>query len=651
MTSRRSLFPATLLAIALTAAGCGKDEPTGTAPPAPAPAPAAAPAATPPQEKAAADTGEAARPAAPPAAEAPSPAPAPAVAVDPVAPGDERPLHPVSLPSFDPQITAVAGAPSLSALVAAFARTGTELGAGAQVPPDPLAAALEAVRMRLNLIDMAWLDPARPVRLAVPDPKTYPDGFLFVLPVRGGEEAVKKGLGDGVTAAPGHLGRLTVDGRALYLDVLADQLVVSSHDALTGKLADYLTGVLLAWTPQDTVDVEVSVAHLRAAYAEELRSVRGMVGALGEQLSKRSSIPVQAATLRAVIDGAFGFIEGTDRVGVAVAPNGDRLQVAFGLRGVAGGALADTITSLDGREIATLGVASAATWLGIATSLPPALTRFDRSELLALFTGGGNAAFTPERAARLADHALALSEVSTGDSTVAVGVDGKFPFALSVLSLVSDRERARTAMVGILEVVLELQLEAARARLAENAAEARFKLETLADLVTLGNTLGEPLGAKLEVVDEARGDVHVKALVAHVDWERMGLARSDPGFFAAVQAMVGAQVGVALADGDGRLAMTLGPNAVDQAVALAAGKLPGGEPNLDRAGRGAVGAISLRVGAMLQALTALPSLQSRAADYAKIPSDQAITLQARAHEGTLVITADVALQLFQLLVR
>ena len=647
MTSRRSLHPASALALALIASGCGKDAPPAA--PAPGPAPAAAPAPAPPQAKAAAGQDEAARPAATPTAEAPSPAPAPAVKADPVAPGDERPLQPVSLPSFDPQITAVAGAPSLSALVATFARTGSELGAGAQVPPDPLAAALEAVRMRLNLVDMAWLDPARPVRLAVPDPKAYPDGFLFVLPVRGGEEAVKKGLGDGVAAAPGHLGRLTVDTHALYLDMLADHLVVSSHDALTGQLADYLTGVLLAWTPQDTLDVEVSVAHLRAAYAEELRSMRGMVGALGEQLSKRSTVPVQAATLRAVIDGTFGFVEGTDRIGVAVAPTGDRLRVAFGLRGVAGGTLAETITSLDGRKIDTLGAASATTWLAFAGNHPSLLAKFDRSELIALLTGSG--AITPERAARLADYALALSKASTGDSTFAVGVDGKFPFAVSQLSLVSDREGARAALVGILEVVLEIQLESARARLAENGAEARFQLETLADLVTLANTLGEPLGAKLAVVDEARGDVHVKALVAHVDWERMGLARSDPGFFAAVQAMVGTQLGVALADGDGRLAMTLGPNAVDQAVALAAGKLPGGEPNLDRAGRGAVAAISLRVGAMLQALTALPSLQGHAAEYAKIPSDQAITLQARAHEGTLVITADVALPLFQLLTR
>jgi len=645
---RRS--PALALALAFILAGaCGKDEPEK--PPATPPTTEQTP--SPKTEERAAEAPTPA-PAAPKAAEEPAKAKDDAPTPPPSSPAPASavgPLTPVSLPSFDPGVTAVVGTPSLAGLVEAFATTSSELGADQQMPPRPLDAALEALRMRLNLVDVAWLDTGRPLRLATPDPKRFPDGFVAILPVKGGEEALKKGLGEGLSTSEGHLGQLDAGGRSIFVDLAGDQLVVTSHDGLKAAIGPWLKDVLMVWTPRDVLNIEVSVSHLRTAYAEELRMMRGMIGRVGEQLTQRSTIPVQAETLRALIDGAFGFVEGTERVGLAVVPSGDRLQVAFGLRGEEGSDLASTIASVVGRKLEVLGAAPPETWLGVASNLPSALTEIDQGALTSFLTSIDGASFTEAQAKALAAHVATLHEVNTGDSTFAVATDGRFPFAISSLDLVTDHVKAREALLGLFDVVLQAQLAKLRAQLAENGAEGKFELDSLADLVTLANTMGKPLGASLEVVDETRGEVVVKALVATVDWERLGLAQSDPGFFAAVQAMVGPKLSAAMADGEGRMAVAFGPHGVDAAVALAGGKLPGGEPNLTRAGEGEVAAVSLRVGAMLSALSALPSLERYAEEYAKLPKDKAITLRATVDGPTLQITADVALDLFRVLVR
>ena len=618
------------LALGLALAACGKDEPPAPAPP---PAPAAA-------------TALPAAPTAPPAAPAEAPAPAPAD-VAPAGPG--APLTPISLPSFDPAVTAVIATAGLAPLADALARTGAALG-DTPLPPNPLDALLEALRMRFGLTDTAWLDTAGPVRLAVPDPKAFPDGFLVLLPLRGGEEALRKGLGNALTASPGHLGALAVPPPgALFVDLVGDHVALTSHPDLLEKLAPFAKDTLLPWTPADPIVLEVSVSNLRRAFADELAQARLVSQNLSDQLSQRANIPMQASTLKALIDGAFGFVDGADRLGLSLDPAGSRVRLGFGLRGVEGSSLATSFAGLEGRSVALTDAVPATAWFGLASNVPSALNLPERATLVEQLSGTGGLGLSVPAAERFADHALAFVAASSGDNVQAVATDGAFPFAWTSLMAVSDREKARAGLMGILEVLLEHGLAAGRVKLAEGGVAP--PLTNLTELVAFLNGLGQSVGATLAVKDETRDGARVAGLQIKLDWERLSQAPADPAALEAVRALVGPELSLALADGEGRLALALGPHAFDQAAALAAGRRPGGEPTLTAAGQGAFAAMSLRVGAMLSALSALPSFKARAAEFAKLPQGEAVTFAATAKGGTLVITADMALSFLPALMR
>jgi len=639
MTLRAPLRVAPALLALTLAAACSKDapkEPTPAPPPAPAAASPAAPGEAP----------VAPKPAAAPAEAAPQTPPA-----TPAAPtGAEHALAPISLPRFDPAIAAVAAVPSLDALAEALQRAAATAG-DLPLPPAPLEAALEALRMRFRLADTRWIDTARPLRLAVPDPKAHPDGFAVIVPLRGGEDALRAGLGEALAAAPEHFGRLGEAGApgTAYVDLLEGHAVFTSHADLFAQLTAYAREVLLPWTPTSPLVIEVSVSNLRRAFAAELDQARASAAQFGDLVTQRANIPVQAATVKALIEGTFGFVDGADRLGVALDAVGPRVRVAFGLRGVEGSTLATTLTGLDGRTAGLLAAVPPTAWLGFVSNFPASLTVADRATLLEQLRPSTAALSDAERE-RLVDHLLGLSAATTGDAAQAVAIDGAFPFAWSAVLAVNDRAKARAALVGLLDLALQRGLAEVRAQISASGATPP-PLATLDDAVTLLNGFGQALGAEVSLKQEDRDGTHVAGLVVGLDWSRMGLARTDPAVFETLKSLVGDQLGVALADADGRLALALGPHALDQAAALAAGRFPGGEPTLDRAGRGAVFALSLRVGAMLKALSGLPSLKSRASLFAALPQDQALSLSAAASAGTLVVTFDAAVPLFTALVR
>lgn len=643
MNPSRSLPLLLATAALLVASACGEKSPpeAPAAPDAPAEAPATPEAASDPKGAAPAAPGAPA-----PATAAPSPADpateaarAAADAADAIreAAGDR--LRPISLPAFPEQVTAVAATPSLTALLEAIGRVGRDVGAGL-VPADPVAAALEVIRMQLKIEDVKWLDPARPVRLAIPDPSVYPDGFVAVVPITGGADAVRAAFGDRLVAVDGHAGRVDFGARPVFVDFIGDHLVASTHPPLFEALRGFLDDTLLAWTPTDLLAVEVSVTHIKRAFAAELGMMRDLASAFGGEMARRAAVPMQAATLKGLIDGAFDFVDHTDRVGFSFAATGSRVRLAFGLRGVDGSALSATLGRLSDVRLGHLEAASPETWFGLATHLPRELLEVDRDALIASLTAG--AGLSPEAAARAADFIVTLTAESTGDSTTSFETDGAFGFAFNSLSGARDASAAREALLGLLGVFFERGLGQARAEL--GAAADAVPSSSFKELVELANTVGGPMGARFEVVDGPRDGVHVSAFVLHVDWEK-GLERANPEVFALMRAVLGDRVGFAAASGDGRLALTVGPNAVTRAADLAAGRLRGGEPNLSRAGDGAFAAATLRLGPMLTALSAFPQLARNKEAFAQLPKDEAFSLAGRVDTRDLVVTLTVPVPL------
>jgi hypothetical protein len=624
-------------ALALGACGDKRTDPAPTPAVDPARAPEAAPATPAPPP-----TAEAA----PPTAPTPTPPPTAQVAAD-AEPTSPHRLRPISLPAFPEQVTAVVATPSLTALADGFSRVARQLG-DLPVPADPVAAALEVARMQLAIEDVSWLDTQRPLRLAVPDPKAFPDGFFALIPLtERGPDAVRAAFGERLEPVDGHAGRVIVGGRGVFIDFLGDHLVATSHAPLFEALSVFATTTLLAWTPADLLVLEVSVTHVKRAFATELAMVRDFAGAMSGELTRRAAVPMQAATLRGLIDGAFDFVDHTDRFGFALAASGGRVQAALGLRGVDGSDLAATIARLGDVRLETLAAAAPTSWLGFASHLPRELLDVDRDSLIASLVR--DQAFTPEAAGRVADRVIELAAQSTGDSTTTFGADGAFGFALSSVSGVKDGAAARGAFIGLLDLLFARGLGEARAQLGPQ--DAALPVTSFTGLVDLANTLGGPMGGRLEVVDAARDGAHVSAVVLHVDWAKVPQARSEPALFELLQALIGERLAFAVASGEGRLAFAVGPTADTRAADLAAGRFPGGEPNLTRAGDGAFAAATLRVGPLLDALTGLPPFASRREAFERLPAGEAFVLDARSEGANLVVTFTVPLPLLVALFR
>ncbi len=545
------------------------------------------------------------------------------------------------------------GTPGLERLVDAFSLAARKAG-DVPLPPEPLDAAREALRMRLGLADADWIDGSRPVKLAIPDSKTWLDGFLAVLPIRGGEATVKKAFGDALTPAEGHAGVVTAEGRSVYLDFDGDDVIVSSHADLLGKVRSFVDGPLKAWAPAQPLVLEASVENANRIFAQEIAVSRKMAGAITAQLTKHAAVPAHAATLRAGIDGAFDFIDGTERFGFCIDPVGGAVRISLGLRGLAGSDLATSVAELKGRTSGLSELLPPSTWFGATVNVPSSgMTDGDRALLEALLTADDpdSLAFTKEEAAALSAAIHRLSGLATGDSASAIATDGAYPAALSVVTASSDGHASREVLLSIARRLFDKALAKVRADLAAKTGEPVAQpVEDLASALAFVNQNLSPMGVTGAIVDEARdGDARVQALIVSFDWDKIGLAAQSAEQLAAVKALVGPRLAIAIASTKERLAFAMGPHAVDQAVAMARGEQVGGEPALTAAAEGSFGTVSLRPGLLLKALAPFPSLKDKAAAIAKLPAEPAFILEADSDGTTLVATLHVPLDLLMAL--
>jgi hypothetical protein len=130
------------------------------------------------------------------------------------------------------------------------------------------------------------------------------------------------------------------------------------------------------------------------------------------------------------------------------------------------------------------------------------------------------------------------------------------------------------------------------------------------------------------LVSEVRGDVQVDALTIDADLEKLGLREKDPDAFAIVDGVIGRHLELAFGFKGDSLSMGFGPNGIQQALDLASGKRPGGEPTLTKVSAGQAMAGTLRLEAIMQALTAIPQVATMKEAIDKLPKGEAFTMTA-----------------------
>ncbi|MFT7580712.1 MAG: hypothetical protein ACI9MR_002385 [Myxococcota bacterium] len=634
------------------AAGCGKDDP--------APAPPAAPLG--PAKNAAPEpaSGKPKGAEANPTVKAPNVAPVaekkatPVVGLKPPVPSTAMlvkaeaaaPRAHLNLPD---SVTAVIGTPSFARAVTAF--TDAVKGFGAATPADPVAAALAQLRSQLGTGDVSWMATDRPLRVAVPDPKAYPEGMLALIPFDGEVAGLKQALA--LAPAAGHAGKRSAGGRELFVDFHKSHVVLTSHPGLWTKLQPFVDQTLLGWTPRAPLVVELSLTRLRKIYAAEYSVARGFGDAMATQIVKRANIPGQADTIKGALSGVFDFASNTDRLSLAMHPNESDLGLEIAITGVKGTPYASTIATLGGRALALLETIPASAWFAFATNMAPALLTPDEATLVAQLTAPGRngVQLTKAQATTVAKRIQELVAVSEGPSVMAISSRSGFPFAISSVMAVRDGAVAERSMVDLLEVVWDVMMTGAKARLGESGADlSQLPLGSFSAAIGLLDNVGKNLGvsAKTSMAAEKRpgGNVSVRSARFDFDWTKTKAAfEASPDTYDVLRAMVGERLEMALVRGPQRLAIGLGPDAVAQSssAAVTVGAATNSLITPDAADSFLV--VGLRLGAMLQGLSALPRLAPIRSQLAQLPADEAFRISAGSDGTWLTVRFNVPVAL------
>jgi len=627
-----------LVAVALVA--CGKDEPPASPASHAAPTAPTAPTApaAPPLERAphAADQAGVAS-GAPGAAGTPTPA---APAPEPLAPASASPLPTLApidgttVATIPPSILAVGGLASLDALAAA-------VGGHAPALADIAQAAVARVKETFGLADAAWFAVDRPVRFAVPDPRAWPEGFVLALPIALGHKLAPEAIRDAKPKVEGHWAKLERMGRAFYLDVRGDVLLVTSHADMVKKLGDF-PEALAAWTPKQALVVEASVANARVIFANELAEAQAQSKRMGEMLREAGLASAQLEAMESIAGGLFGLVADLDRAGFALDPAGDfpRVEASFGAR--PGSPLAATFADLAQRRPSLASAIPGDAWLALAYDIAPSDLLETDTIVRALTTS--DKPWPKAEAEALAADLARLQPLLSGPAAMWARVSGAFPFGLEVVSAVSDPPAARGLLLAILERVFAQTWGATRQELvASGLPESQLPGLRPADFMRGVAPLARAFGATPSLVV---GDAtHADALTLDLDWARAGGGRLPGAIASMLSRMIGVRLEAGLAAGAGRTALTFGPEGAARAVALTTeGPHTIADPWIAYAEEGAFAFVTLRPTRLLRALADLPQLASKRAAIVKLPDDP-LVLAGRASGArvTLTLTAPVAL--------
>lgn len=631
-TPRRSLLTLTTAATMLFA--CGKKDPE------PAPQPAAADVAQPAPEKAetkaeAKADAEVAKPAAPDVAPPSAPAQElPAAATPPA----RAPLQLGSVETFPADVVAVAGAQSLAGLVKSFADQAKRGGVGVPDGQDPLAMAIGALQSQAG-IDLAWLDTDKPLRLAVPDPKKYVDGFILLAPVKADAKPDAKAFPNAVPKAEGHWAKVTLEGRAIFVDELEGHLVVTSHGNLFKDLGPFLKD-LAAWTPKEPLVVDTSVENLVRIFKDQLESARGMVAMLAGGAGKDQQLAAQAATMVQMANKGFALVEGTSRIALSLDPNGDFPRIGLAFRGLPGGPLEKAAADMAGRKLTFQGAVPADAWFVLGYDVPGAGAFSDAESLVQSITSSQNPMapkWTEDDKKHLTALVTKMIELQDSQSVSWLRQEGSHPLVFEGLSASKDGAEMQATILQAGQFFFDKVWAAVREQALASGAPAAQLPEKMDVRGFLGLATQQlsAIGFNASVVEATtKGGLKASGFEFKIDWDRMPFKNPMIGV---VAKLLGDKIGLALG-GEGKFfAAAFANDSATRVAALLdlAPSLPTAQdPWVAKAGDGPL-YILLRPARLLRALSdVIPQLAAKQAYIASLPDDP-VMLQGSSDGKTL----------------
>ena len=172
--------------------------------------------------------------------------------------------------------------------------------------PDSGWRATSVLAKILNFDPSEWVAQDKPATLFFLDPSRYILGEVLVLGIRDTDALLKqlpKGTFDEDEAPPeGHTAVYRTRTGNIYVDFLGPNVVFTKHDAVFGKVKDFIAKDLASWERKHDLDIVIDVIQLRDAFSKEIALTREDPTPRGK---RGSGVPLLSK--RALLNLADGF--------------------------------------------------------------------------------------------------------------------------------------------------------------------------------------------------------------------------------------------------------------------------------------------------------------------------------------------------------
>ncbi len=472
-----------------------------------------------------------------------------------------------SVATFPEDMVAVAGVKSLSQLIAAFSSQAQAIG-GLEVPPDALKSALEGLKAQTG-VDFAWLDAEKPMQIAVPNPKKYPEGFVAIFPVKEGTKLDVAALPNPAKDAEGHTAKLDLGGKTLFVDDLGTHVLVTSHGTFKTEFESFFKEVA-AWNPSEPIIIDSSVENLTKIFGDELGEAKKSLTELTGMLTQGADSS-QAATLMQAADFGFAFIEGTTRMAIALDPTGDFPRLGLAFAGKPESAVGKLVANANGRKVALATTIPAEAWLAIGYNIEGFGYMSNAKDSLDQLLAMPNpvfASFTEADKTELGEKLNKLQELQGTESVTWIRQDGPKPFVLQGIADAKDGPALMQAFFDFGDFFFKKIWTMARPQMLKSGqvqeADAPENLD-FRGFAALVSKVASAMGMSLEVKEAAtKNGGTARAVEFGIDWAKIPPAPETK----LVSNWLGDKLGFGFAAEGKYLATSLSADAAASAAAL-----------------------------------------------------------------------------------
>lgn len=467
--------------------------------------------------------------------------------------------------------------------------------------------ALKAVKdfqSTFGLKDASWLRKDAPIYVILSDIKQDAGGRSLVLPITD-EASVKKAIKGLKKKASQHDADLSVDGKPVYLDLLADQVVISYSDDFFKRLKPYLEGSFKKVKATGVISFQLDIKTIRKLYGNEVLGRRGWLKESLVNFFGFQKLGLQEGkSLDGVIDLVYSFLESTSNVGLSLSLEKNNLILRYGFTAMKGKPLERVVQEMSGRRSGFYSVVHPEAWLALAAYFDLRTLKESRESSqnvvqmmasLMKLDAKGQAAFLDLLEKRRLNQ--------QGDSLLQVYKDGDFPLALAMVSTVENASLERKVHGDLLNQFFQLLMAGAKDKLKGNRMAGLLLSDTsFSDLMGKLSLVAEPMGIGLKTTSETKGETSIDAFTISMDWKKSPLKERIPNA-ALIQQVIGDRLSIASAYNGKKVAIAFGPNAIAHAQAMVEGKGFGGENDFKSTVKKHAAAGVLCVGSIAEIIT------------------------------------------------